>query len=80
MPGPIGECCKECYWWDLDRKKSHKEDNMKGIYMFYADCCYGNPGSKYEICTMREDLWCSEFINREYGINNYKEDIDEEDE
>ena len=87
MPGPIGEKCSECYWWDIDRKYPMKEKvkskNGKLIDKLfdYADCCYGDPGSKPEIKSMREDLFCSEFTNREYGIDerNRLDELTDED-
>ena len=73
MPGPSGEACSNCYWWDLDRKNKQleKKDGKKKYY-WYADCCYGDPGSKAEIANMREDLFCSEHMNREYGIEEFR--------
>lgn len=73
MPGPSGEACSNCYWWDLDRKhKSLEQKDGKKKYFWYADCCYGDPGSKSEIANMREDLFCSEHMNREYGIEEFR--------
>lgn len=73
MPGPSGEACSNCYWWDLDRKhKQLEQKDGKKKYFWYADCCYGDPGSKAEIANMREDLFCSEHMNREYGIEEFR--------
>jgi len=73
MPGPSGEACSNCYWWDLDRKHKQVEQVAgKKKYFWYADCCYGDPGSKSEIANMREDLFCSEHMNREYGIEEFR--------
>lgn len=73
MPGPSGEACSNCYWWDLDRKhKQLEQKDGKKKYFWYADCCYGDPGSKSEIANMREDLFCSEYMNREYGIEEFR--------
>lgn len=73
MPGPSGEACANCYWWDQDRKHKHMDKvEGKNKYFWYADCCYGDPGSKSEIANMREDLFCSEHMNREYGIEEFR--------
>jgi len=84
MPGPIGESCCNCYWWDLDCKHIIKEKDKNKKQFYYADCCFGDPGSKSEIKEMREDLFCSEFVNREYGIANFnklnEDDSNDEDE